>query len=211
MGSFDYRMELPTLVQKANALAEKIGFPLMPEGRPVGYQGPPSACIPEVGRLLMVLAAAKPGGRFAEQGTGAGVGAAWMASGMSKDSSLVSVELDAERAAAARTLFTEYPNVEIRMGDWHTVLEKEPPFDLVFMDAGVRPELQDDTWDKLTETAKIGGLIVMDDVIPLELLGQEGEGYVDYKREFAFRNPRVLATEVRTTPTTIALILTRLS
>jgi predicted O-methyltransferase YrrM len=201
----------PPLVQQANALAEKIGFPLMPEGRPVGYQGPASACIPEVGRLLMVLVASKPGGRFAEQGTGAGVGAAWMASGMSKDSCLVSVELDADRAAAARTLFREYPNVEIRTGDWHQVLEHEPPFDLVFVDAGVRPELEGNTWARLTETAKIGGLIVMDDVVPVEMLALEGEGYVDYKREFAYKNPRVLATEVRTTPTTVALILTRIN
>jgi hypothetical protein len=52
-----YRLEIPGLVQQAISLAEELGFPLMPEGRPAGSQGPPSACIPEIGRLLSVLAA----------------------------------------------------------------------------------------------------------------------------------------------------------
>ena len=69
-----YGLQLPPLVQEAIALAEELGFPLMPEGRPVGYEGPPSACIPEVGRLLRALAASLPGGRIGELGTGAAPG-----------------------------------------------------------------------------------------------------------------------------------------
>jgi hypothetical protein len=50
-------VQLPEIVRKAHALVNQIGFPLMPASRPVGSQGPPFACIPEVGRLLQVLAA----------------------------------------------------------------------------------------------------------------------------------------------------------
>src|SRR3990172_6897337 len=67
-------IELPEIVRKANALADALRFPLMPEGRPLGYDGPPSACIPQVGRLLQTLAAGKPRGLIGELGTGAGVG-----------------------------------------------------------------------------------------------------------------------------------------
>ena len=61
-------IELPEIVRKANALADALRFPLMPEGRPLGYDGPPSACIPQVGRLLQTLAAGKPGGLIGEFG-----------------------------------------------------------------------------------------------------------------------------------------------
>ena len=59
-------IELPEIVRKANELANKLNFPLMPEGRPVGHKGPPSACIPSVGKLLQVLASGKPHGRTGE-------------------------------------------------------------------------------------------------------------------------------------------------
>jgi predicted O-methyltransferase YrrM len=102
-------IDLPEIVRKANALANQLNFPLMPEGRPVGYQGPPSACIPQVGRLLKVLASAKPGGRIGEQGTGAGVGTAWLASGLCGDAHLISVEIDPVRAKEVAKLFADYP------------------------------------------------------------------------------------------------------
>ena len=75
-------IELPEIVRKANALADALRFPLMPEGRPLGYDGPPSACIPQVGRLLQTLAAGKPGGLIGELGTGAGAGTTWVPVGL---------------------------------------------------------------------------------------------------------------------------------
>jgi hypothetical protein len=56
----------------------------------------------------------------------------------------------------------------------------------------------------------IGGKIVFDDLLPIELWPPEWEDLVDGKREFAFHNPRVLGTEVRTTPTQSAIIATRI-
>ena len=46
---------------------------------------------PQVGALLAVLAASKPGGRFLELGTGTGHGTAWLLSGMDSTSSLDTV------------------------------------------------------------------------------------------------------------------------
>lgn len=182
----------------------------MPEGKPPGYSGPPSACIPAVGRLLQVLAASRPGSLIVEHGTGAGVGAAWIASGMGPDTRLVSVEIDPALAGAAADLFRNCPNVEIRQGDWHEALADEPPADLLFMDATPRQDLASENWDAITELVKVGGQIVMDDLTPLELRPPEWKGNVDLKREFAFSNPRVVTVEVRTTPTTAALIIARI-
>src|SRR5687768_7071922 len=104
----------------------------MPEGRPVGHQGPPSACIPQVGRLLQVLASGKLSGRIGEQGTGAGVGTAWLASGLYGGAQLISVEIDPVRVQEVAKLFADYPNVEILQGDWREVMSPDEPYDLLF-------------------------------------------------------------------------------
>ena len=203
-------IEIPEIVQKANKLAKELNFPLMPEGRPAGYQGPPSACIPQVGRLLQVLASSKPDGRIGEQGTGAGVGTAWLASGLRGNAELISVEIDPIRAQAAANLFAEYPNVEIRTGDWHSMMDSKEPYDLLFMDAMPRGDLVPSKWDTVIELVKVGGQMVMDDLTPVEQWPPEWDGIIDVKREFAFANSRVVGTEIRTTPTTSALIVTRI-
>jgi predicted O-methyltransferase YrrM len=70
----------------------------------------PKACTPDVGRLLMLLAAHQPCGRICELGTACGVGAAWLASGMPGSATLVTVEIDSVRADAAASLLAA-PNV----------------------------------------------------------------------------------------------------
>jgi predicted O-methyltransferase YrrM len=203
-------IELPEIVQKANELAIKLNFPLMPKGRPAGHKGPPSACTPQVGRLLQVLASGKPGGRIGEQGTGAGVGTAWLASGLGKQAKLISVEIEVKHANAVAKLFADYPNVEIKNGDWHDVMSPEEPYDLLFVDAMPRADLIPSKWDTITDLLKIGGQIVMDDLVPVELWPSDWDEIVDAKREYAFANPRVIGTEVLTTPSTSALIITRI-
>jgi predicted O-methyltransferase YrrM len=205
-----YRIEIPDIVKKAIALAEELGVPLMPEGRPTGYKGAPSACISEVGRLLSVLAAGYPNGSIAEFGTGAGVGTAWLAYGLSANAKLYSAELDEQLVHRTRELFTHTPNIEIRHGDCFEVLANEMPFDLRFMDVGVRQYLIPENWDKATEMVKVGGKIVFDDLTPLELWPSEWDELVDRKREFALHNSRVVGTEVRTTATQAAIIVTRI-
>lgn len=205
------KIELPEIVRKANQLAEDLNFPLMPEGRAVGYKGPPSACIPQVGKLLQVLASGKPNGLIGEQGTGAGVGTAWLASGLRSDARLISVEINPTLATAVKKLFKDYPNVEIKTGDWHKVMSPNQPYDLLFVDAMPRNELLDPSnWGALVDLIKIGGQIVMDDLTPVELWLPEWNDIVDAKREFAFANPRVVGVEVRTTSTTSGLVVTRI-
>jgi len=205
-----YKIAIPDIVDKAIKLAEELGFPLMPEGRPAGFTGPASACIPEVGRLLSALAAGYPNGKIAEFGTGAGVGTAWLLHGLSKNAKLFSAELDEKLVRRTRELFSNYPDVEIRQGDCFKVLADEMPFDLLFMDSGVRQFLVPENWDKATEMIKVGGKIVFDDLTPLELWLSDWDELVDIKREFAFHNPRIIGAEVRTTATQAALIITRI-
>lgn len=95
--------DLPPLVARAVALANELGFI--------------SCCFPEQGRLLQVLARGRAGGVIGETGTGCGAGLAWMASAVGPDTRLISVEQDATRAAACRTLFAGMPNVTVREGD----------------------------------------------------------------------------------------------
>jgi predicted O-methyltransferase YrrM len=60
-----------------------------------------SFSLPEVKRLLVTLAAAKPGGRIAEAGTSYGECAEEVARALAPGSSFVTCEVDPERAAKA--------------------------------------------------------------------------------------------------------------
>jgi predicted O-methyltransferase YrrM len=78
---------------------------------------------------------------------------------------LVTVELDAERAAAARSLFADDPAVRVLEGDWHEVMPSEAPFDLLFYDGGgkQRPDLDG---EQVLGLLAPGGTLVMDDLTP---------------------------------------------
>ncbi len=152
-----FRIEKPPLVIEAEKLAEELGFPLLPEGRPVGHDGPASACVPPMGTLLMTLAASKPGGRIGEFGTGSGVGSAWIASGQQGGAVLVTCEIDADLIRHVKTLFKGRAEIDIRHTDWETIMTGEPPFDLLFMDSGVAEAHVPDRWDEITEMVCLGG------------------------------------------------------
>ena len=203
-------IDFPEIVRQAIDLANQLKFPLMPEGRTIGSKGPPSACIPSFGRLLRVLSAGKPGGLIGEAGSGAGVGTAWLASGLVSGARLISVELNPFLANAVSELFRDYPDVDVRHGDWREVMLADAPFDLLFLDAGIKTDLVQLNWDFIVDLVKIGGQILFDDLTPVDLWPPSWEHITDQKREFAFANNRVLGTEVRTTTTTAALILTRI-
>lgn len=123
--------------------------------------------IPEIGRLLAVLVAARPQGRFAEIGTGCGVGSAWIVDALGQEASLVSVELDDDRAAAASRLFADHPNVRVLHGDWHELLPPEAPFDLLFFDGGQwkRGDVPAESKQALSLVAP-GSIVVIDDLVP---------------------------------------------
>ena len=126
---------LPSLVARAQVLARQAGFALT---REEAGPGRPSACLPGVGRFLAVLAAGCAKGRIGELGTGAGIGAGWIASAMPADCALITAEIDDQLASAVRGLFAADPRVEVVTGDALRVMPGRGPFDLLFADSGVR-------------------------------------------------------------------------
>jgi predicted O-methyltransferase YrrM len=155
--------DTPPLVERAYAAARRAGFPLTRQEAGPG-PGRPSACLPGVGRFLGMLAAGCHGGAIAELGTGAGIGAAWLASAMPADCTLVTAELDPARAAAAAELLAGDARIRVLGGDAGTVLAPHAPFDLVFADCGVRDAA---AFADLCGMLRPGGRIVMDDVTPV--------------------------------------------
>jgi predicted O-methyltransferase YrrM len=147
--------------------------------------------IPEVQRLLQVLAAGK---RCAETGSAFGEGAAAIAS---VATSLVTVERDPERAAVAAGRLERYDNVELFVGDWRDYLPERGPFDFLFFDAGKLDECGD-----AIELVAPGGLLLKDDLTP----GRPGP---DPVRELLLGHPELIAVEILTTPHTAAIVASR--
>lgn len=184
--------EFPPLVARARALARQEGFPLTREEAGTSR---PSACLPGVGRFLAVLAAGCTGGRIAELGTGAGIGAGWIASAMPADCTLVTVEIDERLGRAARELLAGDPRVEVVTGDAFSILSSHGPFDLLFADCGGR---DDADFAALVGLLRIGGRIVMDDLTPQRALppGSPPPAADGVKRRFFSGDPRLTWTEV---------------
>ncbi len=149
--------------------------------------------IPEVQALLRVLAA---GRRCAEVGTAFGEGAAAMAE---TARSVVTVEVDAERAALARERLRGCANVELLVGDWRELLPARCPFELLFFDGGRFAESAD-----AIDLLAPGGLLVKDDLTP----GRPGP---DAVRELLFGDPRLAAVEILTTTTAAAVLAARVA
>ena len=183
--------QFPPLVARAQAVARRAGFPLT---REQAGPGRPSACLPGVGRFLAVLAAGCAGGRIGELGTGAGIGAGWVASAMPADCVLITVELDESLASAARELLAADPRIEVITGDAFRVIPRRGPFDLLFADSGVRDPAD---FAALVGLLRIGGRIVMDDVTPEHVLPSDSPLRSDeIKRGFFSSEPRLIWTEV---------------
>ncbi|MET9557311.1 class I SAM-dependent methyltransferase [Streptomyces sp. NPDC006645] len=181
---------VPERVVAAERMAFEAGFRL--------------SCIPEVGRLLRVAAAAKPGGVVAESGTGSGVGTAWLHSGLAGGARLVTVERDEELARRAAGLFADDERVSVLTGDWR-LLERHAPFDVFFCDGGGK---RDDP-QRVVDLLAPGGLLIMDDFTPSPDWPPRFEGEVDELRHFYLTHPELDATDVLTTPASSAVVATR--
>jgi predicted O-methyltransferase YrrM len=177
----------PPLVARALALTERLGVE--------------RSCLPEVGRLLHVLAAMRGRARVAEIGTGTGIGAAWIVSALSPEVPFFTAELDEERAAAAAELFRDDAHVRVLQGDWRETLPPEAPFDLVFFDAAKQLRPREDGELVLGLLAP-GGLAVLDDLTP----GRTGP---DPVREFWLGDERLAATELTVTPESAVILAVR--
>lgn len=146
-----------------------------------------ATAVPEVRALLRVLATGRD---VAEMGTAYGETAATIAE---TARSVVTVENDPERIPVARRHLAGLDNVELLEGDVFEVLPGRGPFDLVFVDGGLRP-VSDEKWDAILALVEPGGLLVKDDMTP----GRPIEG--DEIREFLLRDPRLVATEILVSP-----------
>jgi predicted O-methyltransferase YrrM len=110
---------------------------------------------------------------------------------MPADATLVTIELDDERAAAAQRLFAPDGAVEVVHGDAAVEVPKRAPFDLLFVDGGLPIS------EAIVEYVRVGGQLVVDDVTPTRRLDAASPFHSnDAKRELFFGSPRLQSVEV---------------
>ncbi len=122
---------------------------------------------PEVGALLEVLARAVGAQRILEIGTAVGYSGIWLARALPVDGQLFTIEIDPQRAAAARANFKRAgmdTRVNVLVGDAARLVHKiAGPFDLIFNDGS---KLQyEPLLDHLVSLLRLGGLLVTDNVL----------------------------------------------
>lgn len=197
VGTASYKDEhdLPELVERAVQLARAMNFDL--------------SCHPLQGRLLSLLARGRPGALIGETGTGCGVGVAWMLSSADSSTRVVSVEADAERAAAAQELYSDYRQVTIIHGDWHAILP-HGPFDLLVLDGGGSGKWQGDQRRVDPHAAlRPAGTLVIDDWTPWDTWPPNDDNEFEQSRLFWLQYPDMLASEIRLSPSLSTIIATR--
>lgn len=171
--SYEREDDLPPLVEAAVREAQRLAFPL--------------SCRPEHGRLLQVLARGTDG-VIGEIGTGTGVGLAWMASS-GTTARLVSIELDEERADAARAVLGDRATV---LGGDGAELQQHGPFDLLVIDGGGFGGKRGEVPLDPVEWVKPGGTFTVDDLTPTDPWPPDDPG-----RSLWLTHPEVVATEIR--------------
>ncbi|WP_165984605.1 class I SAM-dependent methyltransferase [Streptomyces sp. YIM 98790] len=139
----------PAALRAIAAEAERAGFP---------YSSDRST-----GALLATLAAAKPGGRILELGTGLGAGACWLLSGMDRSARLVTVEAEAARREVAVRHLGDDPRADFVHADAAAWLAgyRGPGFSLIFADC---PVGKFERLDEALALLEPGGLYVGDDL-----------------------------------------------
>jgi predicted O-methyltransferase YrrM len=144
-------VQLPAALAGIDARTRAMGFDLASE--------------PHTGALLRALAAAKPGGRLLELGTGTGVATAWILAGMDANATLTTVDVSTSHQQVAGELLGSDSRLTLVLEDGHQFLKRQPAasFDFVFADAmpGKYEGLED-----CLKVLKSGGFYVVDDLIP---------------------------------------------
>ncbi|XOV85155.1 MAG: O-methyltransferase [bacterium] len=204
-----YPIERPELVEQALSLASELGFAARPEGNRPDEAGGASCCIDSVGSLLQTICSSLDCAKVGEIGTGAGVGTAWLAAGLSPRSSLTSVEIDKGLHEAVSKLFRSHESVKLLNDDWRGEFKSQSPYDLLFADGGGVGNTQSSGWEEIANLVCTRGIIVIDDLTPEELWPPSWRGKPDPKRELAFNSGYFMSTEIRTSSETSALIMVR--
>jgi predicted O-methyltransferase YrrM len=172
---------VPPLVATAASRARQAGF-LM-------------SCDPAVGRLLAVLAAHLPTrAKVAELGTGAGVGTAWITSGLLPRTDVTVTTIENDRQAAAIAARGDWPSfVSLRYGEALGMLAEGGTYDLIFADA---PEGK---WHGLDQTiAALGphGMLVVDDMTPMPDWPSSQQAAQEQVRQALLTAPQLITTEL---------------
>jgi predicted O-methyltransferase YrrM len=121
----------------------------------------------EVGALLRVLATAISARRILEIGTAVGYSGIWLAGALPPDGSLITLEMDLDRAREARQNFARAgvaDRVNVMTGDAKlTIAKVSGPFDLIFQDGS--KQLYTPLLERLVSLLRPGGLLVTDNVL----------------------------------------------
>ena len=174
------------------------------------HEGLPQIAVsPVQGRLLEVLARAIGARRILEIGTLAGFSTIWLARGLVPGGSLVTLELDPERARLARTNIDRArltAKVEVMVGPALASLESlrsaaTPPFDLIFIDAD--KEHCPAYLDHAVALSREGTLIIVDNAMHRGRLIEQGTGEpsvegVRSMMDAIRRHPRLKAAGIQT-------------
>jgi predicted O-methyltransferase YrrM len=172
---------VPLLVAAAASRARQAGFPM--------------SCDPAVGRLLAVLAAHLPArAKVAELGTGAGVGTAWITSGLLPRTDVTVTTIENDRQTAALAAHGDWPSfVSLRYGEAPGVLAEGGTYDLIFGDA------PDGKWHGLDQTiAALGpqGMLVVDDMTPMPDWPGNQQARQDQVRQALLTAPQLITVEL---------------
>ncbi|KAF2507722.1 methyltransferase domain-containing protein [Flavobacterium zhairuonense] len=146
----DTNIELPKSYSEIKTDSEKISFSM------------PSDL--QTGSLLRTLVATKKDGHFLELGTGTGLSLAWMAEGMSENSTLITIDNSLEYQSVAKR-HIQNSNVSFVCEDAENWIlnYKDSKFDLIFADAWPgKYSVLEETLNLL----KSGGIYLIDDMLP---------------------------------------------
>ena len=121
----------------------------------------------EVGALLRVLAVSTAASRVLEIGTAIGYSGIWLAGALPAGGTLLTMEMDKDRAQIARANFTRAglaDRANVIVGDANRMLAKvSGPFDLIFQDGD--KGLYVPMLDRLVDLLRPHGLLVTDNVL----------------------------------------------
>lgn len=179
----------PPMVDDAVRFAESLGFK--------------NSCLNEVGELLHLLSGHIRTGKIAEIGTGCGVGTAWIATATALD--VYTVDNNQDRVLGTQELFSTIPNVHPIHGNWDEILQ-HGPFQLIYVDA---KSAKLEGADKVVHATAVGGLIVIDDLTPMEFWPDEWKGRPDLVRDTWLHHNELVSVEIRTSLKSSAILARR--
>ena len=119
----------------------------------------------QTGSLLRTLVTTKPNGQILELGTGTGLSLSWIVQAMDDNSSVISIDNNETYLSIARRHFGADLRVTIICDDGSRWIKynQDKQFDLIFADAWPGKY---ETLNETLSMLKIGGLYIIDDMLP---------------------------------------------